>query len=99
MRNLFNKQNITAVRRDTGAPETADNTIQQMAEQAYAANPGPIPFESARYRSSADLDQDGYVSGRGELFPMYVAAARDYTQPVFAYGPPRLARLGIEMLF
>jgi hypothetical protein len=30
---------------------------------------------------------------------MYVAAARDYTQPVFAYGPPRLARLGVELLF
>ena len=26
-------------------------------------------------------------------------AARDYLQPVFAYGPPRLARLGFEFLF
>ena len=30
---------------------------------------------------------------------MYVAAARDFTQPLFAYGPPRLMRLGIELLF
>ena len=30
---------------------------------------------------------------------MYVAAARDYTQPLFAYGPPRLVRLGVELLF
>jgi hypothetical protein len=30
---------------------------------------------------------------------MYLAAARDYLQPVFAYGPPRLARLGFEFLF
>jgi hypothetical protein len=30
---------------------------------------------------------------------MYLAAARDYTQPVFAYGPPRLARLGVELVF
>ena len=37
--------------------------------------------------------------GREELFPMYLAAATDYTQPIFAYGPPRLARLGIELLF
>ncbi len=33
------------------------------------------------------------------LFPMYVAAASDYAQPIFAYGTPRLARLGVELLF
>ncbi|MBA3258587.1 MAG: hypothetical protein H0T68_03860 [Gemmatimonadales bacterium] len=70
-----------------------------LAEGAYAANPDPIPFESARYRAAADLDNDGYVAGREELFPLYAAAARDYTQPVFAYGPPRLVRLGVELLF
>ena len=99
VRNLFNRRNVVAVRRDTGSPQPTEGTIQLMAEEAYTANPGPIPFESARYRASADLNQDGYVSGRGELFPMYVAAARDYSQPVFAYGPPRLARLGVELLF
>jgi hypothetical protein len=30
---------------------------------------------------------------------MYVAAATDYSQPIFAYRPPRLARLGVELLF
>jgi hypothetical protein len=30
---------------------------------------------------------------------MYLAAANDYAQPIFAYGPPRLARLGVELLF
>ena len=99
VRNLFNRQNVVAVRRDTGVPQPTEEAIQQMAEEAYAANSGAIPFESSRYRASADLDHDGYVSGRGELFPMYVAAARDYTQPVFAYGTPRLARLGVELLF
>ena len=99
VRNLLNRRNVVAVRRDTGVPQPTEEAIQLMAEEAYAANPGAIPFESARYRASADLNQDGYVSGRGELFPMYVAAARDYTQPVFAYGPPRLARLGVELLF
>ena len=45
------------------------------------------------------MNGDGYLSGRDELFPLYAAAARDFTQPIFAYGPPRLARVGVELLF
>ena len=30
---------------------------------------------------------------------MYLQAANDYAQPIFAYGTPRLARLGVELLF
>jgi hypothetical protein len=29
--------------------------------------------------------------------PLYLSAARDYSQPLFAYGPPRLIRLGFEL--
>jgi len=87
------------VRRDTGEPQANEGAIQLMAEAAYAANPDPIPFESGRYRAAADLDGDGFVAGREELFPMYVAAANDYAQPIFAYGTPRLARLGVELVF
>lgn len=39
------------------------------------------------------------IEGRDELFPLYLAAAQDFTQPLFAYGPPRLVRLGVEFLF
>jgi len=99
VRNLFNRRNVVAVRRDTGVPQPTEEAILLIAENAYAAHPETIPYESARYRASADLNRDGYLSGREELFPLYVAAARDYTQPVFAYGPPRLARLGVELLF
>ena len=88
-----------AVRRDSGTPLATDDVIEQMAEDAYAAHPEPIPFESTRYRPSADLNGDGFLSGRSELFPLYLAAARDFTQPIFAYGPPRLVRLGVEFLF
>jgi len=28
-----------------------------------------------------------------------MAAARDFAQPLFYYGPPRLLRLGIELTF
>jgi hypothetical protein len=31
--------------------------------------------------------------------PLYLAAARDYTQPIFAYGAPRQWRFGVEILF
>ena len=79
------------------ALETEHASWEDLA--AYQAHPEAIPYESARYRDSADLDGNGFIEGRSELFPMYLAAARDYLQPVFAYGTPRLARLGFEFLF
>jgi hypothetical protein len=99
VRNLLNRRNVVAVRRDTGEPQPDNGAITRMAEAAYTAHPEAIPYESSRYRRTADLNADGYVSGREELFPLYVAAARDFTQPLFAYGPPRLMRLGVELLF
>jgi outer membrane receptor protein involved in Fe transport len=99
VRNVLNRRNVVAVRRDTGEPQPGNRTIELMAEEAYNANPSPIPFESGRYRPEADLNGDGFVAGREELFPMFLAAATDYAQPIFAYGTPRLARLGVELLF
>ena len=99
VRNVLNRRNIVAVRRDTGEPTIAAATLQAMAQRAYTAHPEPIPYESPRYRDWADLDRDGYVAGAGELLPLYLAAARDFAQPLFAYGPPRLVRLGIEVVF
>jgi outer membrane receptor protein involved in Fe transport len=99
VRNLLNHRNIVAVRRDSGEPQAGEATIARLAEDAFTAHPEPIPYESARYRASADLNRDGYVANRDELFPMYEAAARDFSQPLFAYGPPRLVRLGFEVLF
>lgn len=99
VRNLLNRRNIVAVRRDTGEPGPDDAGVQALAEAAYQAHPEEIPFESARYRAFADSDGNGYIEGPDELFPLYLAAARDFTQPLFAYGPPRLVRLGVEYLF
>lgn len=99
VRNLLNRRNIVAVRRDTGQPGLTETGVQAMAEAAYQAHTGEIPYESARYRGFADIDGNGYLEGRDELFPLYLAAARDFTQPLFAYGPPRLVRLGVEFLF
>jgi hypothetical protein len=99
IRNLLDRRNVVAVRRDSGTPLATNDALEAMAEAAFTAHPEAIPYESRRYRREADLNGDGFLAGRDELFPMYLAAARDFTQPIFAYGPPRLVRLGVEFLF
>jgi outer membrane receptor protein involved in Fe transport len=99
IRNLLDRRNVVAVRRDSGTPLATNDALEAMAEAAFTAHPEAIPYESRRYRREADLNGDGFLAGRDELFPMYLAAARDFSQPIFAYGPPRLVRLGVEFLF
>ncbi len=99
VRNLLNRRNLVSVRRDTGTPGLDAAGIQALADSAYRANPAPIPYESPRYRRWADLDGNGYVEGATELQPLFLAAARDASQPLFAYGAPRLLRLGVELGF
>lgn len=98
-RNLFNTSNIIAVNRVTGSAYVDAATLQQMATTAYNAHPQAIPYESPRYRAWADLNHDGLISGPTELMPLYLEAARDYTNPIFLFGPPRLVRLGVEFRF
>lgn len=99
IRNLLNTANQTSVRRDTGSPFPDSTTLKTLAMQAYQANPNPIPYESPRYRRWADLNDDGLIAGQSELLPLYTRAAVDYTWPIFIYGPPRLVRFGMEVLF
>lgn len=99
VRNLTNRRNEISTRRDTGNPFASEATITRLAEQTYDASPQAIPFESPRYRGWADTNGDGRISGRSELFPLFEAAARDFTQPLFVYGPPRLIRFGVEVVF
>jgi hypothetical protein len=99
VRNLLDARNVVAVRRDNGQPGLGEAGIQAAAQAAYQAHPEAIPYESPRYRGWADANLDGVLSGQAELLPLYVAAARDYYQPLFAYGPPRLVRFGVELLF
>ena len=99
VRNLLNVRNLVALRRDNGQPALGERGIAAMAQAAYRAHPEEIPYESPRYRSWADANADGVVGGVGELMPLFLAAARDYAQPLFVYGPPRLVRLGIELDF
>jgi hypothetical protein len=98
-RNLLNRHNVTAVRRDTGTPFMTEQGIQDAAFATYTAHPEAIPYESPRYRPAADLDHNGMVDGYNELYPQFLAAARDAFQPTFAYSTPRLVRLGFELVF
>ena len=99
VRNLLGRQNLLSVRPETGTPYASPATIDSAMQSAYSANPQPIPYESPRYRASADLNHDGLVAGPDELLPLYRAAAQDYFWPVFYYGPPRAMRFGIEVFF
>jgi hypothetical protein len=99
VRNITNRRNVLSVRRDTGNPDPSETYLNIIAEQAYQAHPETIPFESPRYRRDGDLNGDGRIAGRDELFPLYLAAARDFSQPLFVYGPPRQVRIGMEFLF
>ncbi len=98
-RNILNKRNVVAVRRTSGQVDPSNAEVQALVDSAYAMHPEPIPYESPRYRAWADLDKNGYVDGAAELMPLYQSAVKDYTQPLFFFGPPRLLRLGIELLF
>jgi hypothetical protein len=98
VRNLTKRQNVVAVRRDTGSPAAGDPQIAGLAAAAYAAGPAAIPYESPAYRPDADLDGNRLVEG-DELRRLYERAARDFLQPLFAFGSPRLVRLGVQVEF
>jgi hypothetical protein len=98
-RNLLGRRNLVAVRRDTGTPGLGEKGVSDAADAAYAAHPEDIPYESPRYRAGADLDGNGLISGPDELLPLFRLAARDYYQPLFNFGPPRLVRIGVEVIF
>ncbi len=99
IRNITNRRNVVAVRRESGTPEAGEPQIEDAAQQAYGENPDPIPYESRRYRDFADSDGNGLVAGSSELLPLYQRAARDFLQPLLAFGTPRLFRLGVEVSF
>ena len=98
-RNLLNTRTLVAVRRATGTVMLDSAGVENLAQAAYAANPGSIPYDSPRYRPFADLDANGSIEGPGELLPLYRQAAADFSQPLQAYGPLRSVRLGIEISF
>jgi len=82
-----------------GATPRETAIVEGWAQAAYARGPEPIPYDSPRYRASADLDGNGRVEGDAELLPLYRAAARDLSRPLMSYGAPRTVRIGVALDF
>jgi hypothetical protein len=98
VRNVLNRRNVIAVRRDSGMPAQSQAGIDAAAQNAFNRHPEPIPYESPRYRAFADADGNGVIEN-AELLELYRQAAADFFQPLFFFGPPRLIRLGAEITF
>lgn len=95
-RNIFNRKNVLALRRDTGtmAPSIAD--IQRITNSLDLSV--PIPRESPAYSQLIDFDKDGLIT-REEFRTARTAAVLDRYHPSLYYGESRQVRVGIEVVF
>lgn len=96
-RSIFGRENIIALRRDTGtlAPSAADVLA---ADDDVPEDMEPIPFESPRYSPLIDLNGDGLISA-AEFRTARIAAAIDRNDPSLFFGNARELRLGMEVRF
>lgn len=94
-RNLLDRENVLALRRDTGtiAPPAA-----QVLDLARGVPGGPIPRESPRYSALADLDGNGRITDL-EYRTVRLAAALDRMDPSLFYDEPLQLRVGVEVGF
>lgn len=96
-RNLFGRDNVIALRRDSGRLAPSLATIDALADRPTTSL-FPIPRESDRYSVLADLDGDGLVDSP-EFETARFAAALDASDPSLLFGEPRRLLLGMEVLF
>ncbi|NIR44065.1 MAG: TonB-dependent receptor [Gemmatimonadetes bacterium] len=96
-RNLLNRDNIIALRRDTGtlAPPTAE--LEAIADE-IPFDFQPIPLESPNYSANVDLDGSGLITA-DEMRTGRLAAALDRNDPSLFFGSGSAMRLGIEVRF
>ena len=97
VKNLFDRDNIIALRRDTGLIGPSLAAVQQQTAAPVSSN-FPIPRESDRYSSSIDLDGNGLIS-QGEFSIARFAAVVDRNDPSLFFGPARELRVGMEVTF
>ncbi|MGD8495706.1 MAG: TonB-dependent receptor [Gemmatimonadales bacterium] len=97
VKNLLDRENLIALRRETGTIAPSLGTLQDQAS-APVSSEFPIPRESSRYSPSVDLDGDGLISGE-EFATARFAAVLDRNDPSLYYGPPRQLRVGVEVTF
>jgi hypothetical protein len=96
-RNVFNRRNVIALRRETGAVAPTVGQVESLAAAAGNLSE-PIPRESPIYSRLIDLDRDGFITA-AEFRTARFAAALDRLDPSLFYGEARQLRLGIEVTF
>ncbi len=94
-RNLLDRENILALRRDTG---TVAPPATEVLELARGGAGGSIPRESPRYSALGDLDGNGRITDV-EYRTLRLAAALDRMDPSLFYDEPLQLRLGVEVSF
>ena len=96
-RNVFNRKNVLALRRENAALTPSLAEVQKLASAAPNL-PRPIPRESPSYSRAVDLNRDGLITN-DEFRTARFAAALDRYDPSLYYGEARQVRLGIEVVF
>ncbi len=96
-RNLLGRDNVIALRRDTGSIAPSADDLQRIADEV-PADMEPIPRESRAYSHLIDLDRDGLIVG-DEVRTARFAAALDRNDPSLFFGEARQLRLGLEVSF
>jgi hypothetical protein len=95
-RNLLGRDNIIAVRRDSGGLGPTLAAIQAVVDAM--PTPADIPAESPLYSAAIDLDRNGIIT-QAEFRTARQAAVLSRFDPSLYFGEPRQLRLGIEIAF
>jgi hypothetical protein len=96
-RNVFGRENVLGLRRDSGRLGPSLNTVQNLAA-ALPRLTAPIPTESPLYTRAIDLDGDGRITPQ-EFDTARLAAVLDRFDPSLFMGEARSVRLGVEITF
>ncbi len=96
-KNLFGKDNVIALRRDSGLLAPSMGTLLDLAERPVTST-FPIPRESDRYAALTDLNGNGVITAT-EFQTARFAAAMDASDPSLLFSEPRQLRLGLEVVF
>jgi len=96
-RNIIGRDNIIALRRDTGSIAPRLDELLATARQV-PDDMEPIPQESPDYSLLADLNRDGLIVA-SEMQTARFAAALDRSDPSLFFGQAPQLRLGLEVSF
>jgi hypothetical protein len=97
VRNLLGRDNVIALRRDTGELAPSYEDLHGIAAEV-PDDMEPIPRESPRYSPLVDLNRDGMIDAR-EMETARFAAALDRNDPSLYFGEASQLRLGLEVSF